>query len=102
MPGRPAEMAVRALPWLAATLLAAGGAVAQVLPLPDRPADAPGGAALVQLVANLPLAQREERLATEFLRGNVPSFLRQLQPVTLRHQGHVALLHVTPDYVAVG
>jgi hypothetical protein len=102
MPGRPAEVTVRALAWFAAGLFAGGAATAQVLPLPARPADAPPGSTLVRLVADLPLAQREERLAAEFLRGNVPSFLRRLQPVTLRHHGHVAVLHVTPDYVAVG
>lgn len=102
MPGRPADSAARLTAGFAAVLLAASAAVAQVLPLPSRPADAPDGTSLVRLVAGLPLAQREERLAAEFLRGNVPSFLRRLQPVTLRHQGHVAILHVTPDYAAVG
>ena len=103
-------------PWRATTrraataaLLAAGllvSARAQVLPLPPRPPDAPGGAALAQALLPLDRAAREARLATEFARGNVPAFLRQLVPLRLANVvagvTNVATLHVTPDYLAVG
>ena len=75
---------------------------AQTWPLPPRPAEAPGGGAFVQTIAPLPLAEREARLEREILRGNVPEFLRRLSPVTLRAGTNVAVIHVTPDYLAVG
>lgn len=77
-------------------------ASAQLLPFPARPADALSGTDFVRAIASLLLTNRETRIVAEFLRGNVPSFLRQLQPVTLRNGTNVAVIHVTPDYLAIG
>lgn len=77
-------------------------AAAQVLPLPSRLADAAGGTEFARSISGLPPGLREERIAAEILRGNVPASLRRLQPVTLRDGTNVILLHVTPDYLAVG
>lgn len=85
-----------------AILPLAGSLQAQTLSIPSRPADAAGGAALAREIAAFPLAQREERIAAEFLRGNVPSFLRRLQPVTLRDGTNIAIVHVAPDCLAIG
>ena len=75
--------------------------------IPPRPADAPGGAAFVYRLAGLPPAEREEAIAREVLRGNVPDFLRTFHPVTVRAadrtgQTRTVTFEVTPDYLAVG
>jgi len=79
---------------------------AQRLELPARPAGAPGGAAIAREIRTLELTDREERIRAEFLRGNVPSWLRQLVPVerTRRIGGaaHRVTFWVAPDYLAVG
>jgi hypothetical protein len=50
---------------------------------------------------------RERVVATELLRGNLPAFLRDLKPVTLRGRGGSGreveiTICVTPDYLALG
>jgi hypothetical protein len=96
--------------WLfAATAHAAEGAVEPERPLlglPPRPADAPGGATVLERAAKLGSGDRDRFLADEICAGNVPAFLRKLCAVRLR--GRVGgrdrelVLHVTPDYVCVG
>ncbi|MDA8138132.1 MAG: hypothetical protein M0036_05695 [Desulfobacteraceae bacterium] len=51
--------------------------------------------------------QREEAIFQALLQGNLPDFLRQLKPVTIRHRfddGHwvTATVFVMPDYLAIG
>lgn len=88
---------------LAALLLSLAAATfAQELPLPSRPADAPGGAAFARSIAELPLEEREERILAEIRSGNVPDSLRRLVPVTVGDGDHQATIQVTPDYLAVG
>lgn len=91
--------------WLIASLMPAS-VVGQVLDLPTRPVDAPGGTTFGHDVATLELREREERIFAEVARGNVPSWLRQLVPVTIERRtgGRLAKVTfwVTPDYLAVG
>lgn len=75
--------------------------------LPPRPLDAVGGHEVMRAVADLPLAQREARLACELERGNLPDFLRQ--PALVEFEGedstgarHRVRLRVASDYLAVG
>lgn len=79
---------------------------AQTLPLPPRPADAPGGEAFAASVSALSREDREEQVFREVMRGNVPEFLRKLVPVntvaTINGLPRRAQWYVTPDYVAVG
>jgi hypothetical protein len=75
--------------------------------IPARPADAPGARELVERVRDLSWQDREELLAREFLRGNVPDFLRQWQPITVTASDaagriRTATFRVLPDYLAVG
>lgn len=81
-------------------------AIAQTLSLPPRPTDASSGSAFARLIARLPLAEREARIEAEILKGNVPDFLRRLQPVTTQRlidgAAVSATFFVTPDYLAVG
>lgn len=75
--------------------------------IPPRPADAPGGSAFMGGIWELEGKERDEAVVRELLRGNVPDFLRRLQPVTMvlddaRYGRHEAVLCVMPDYLALG
>jgi hypothetical protein len=76
------------------------------LDLPARPAEAPTGSAIVDDIRELELHEREERILAEVAGGNVPTWLRQLEPVQLSgaagRNGRVVTFWVTPDYLAVG
>lgn len=96
----------RTLRSLALLAVIASPSGAQTLALPARPADAPTGSAVAQRVRDLPREVREERLIGEYRRGNIPSWLRTLVPVTMtrRIAGRevTVTFHTTPDYLAVG
>jgi hypothetical protein len=77
------------------------------LRLPARPADAIGGAEFVRRTSGLSAEERDRAAVTELERGNVPSFLRHLTPVSLTTgasdgQTVAATIWVTPDYLAIG
>lgn len=79
---------------------------AQILELPPRPPDASTGAEIAREIRSLELNAREARLLAELVRGNVPSWLRQLVRVELTKRiggrEHRVVLWATPDYLAVG
>jgi hypothetical protein len=61
----------------------------------------------MQRVAALPRDQREEQIAGDILKGNVPAFLRQFKTVRITAtlgdgKLHSIDLRVMPDYLAVG
>jgi hypothetical protein len=75
--------------------------------IPKRPADAPTGREFFDSLGKLSPAQREEAIAKEVLRGNVPDFLRTFTKVTVKAKDkagkeHTAVIGVMPDYLAVG
>ncbi len=75
--------------------------------IPPRPADAPGGAAFMRSIAGLSRNAREEAIAAEIGRGNIPDFLRQFHAITVKAKDnagkeHTATYEVMPDYLAVG
>ena len=70
--------------------------------IPPRPAAAPGGKAFAESIDDLPPKAREAAVVREVLHGNVPEFLRILRPVTLKNGDHTCVVHVMPDYLAVG
>lgn len=76
------------------------------LDLPPRPADAATGRELVRDLAHLDVAAREERISREVSSGNVPTWLRELRPVTMTRElegrSYEVVFWVTPDYLAVG
>jgi hypothetical protein len=76
--------------------------LAQALDLPDRPSDAPKGAAFARSIAGLPLKEREESILAEVKRGNVPPFLRSFVPVEVSNGPVKATYLVAPDYLAIG
>lgn len=74
--------------------------------IPRRPGSAAGGEAVMARVGNGSGSSRDDRLVQEALAGNVPSHIRELQPVTF--SGTVGgrsvdvTICVTPDYLAIG
>jgi hypothetical protein len=75
--------------------------------IPARPADALGGAAFMKSIAGLGRDEREEAIAAEICRGNIPRFLRKFQMITVTAKGpdgkdHATTYEVMPDYLAVG
>jgi hypothetical protein len=70
--------------------------------IPPRPADAIGGRAFFAKIEKLTRNEREDAIANEILRSNIPDFLRTFHKLTLKADGHAATLEVMPDYLAVG
>lgn len=72
--------------------------------IPQREADAPGAGAFISATSRLDEDTREFAIRSAFMGGNVPDFLRQLQPVRFgdADRGIELVLCVTPDYLALG
>jgi hypothetical protein len=66
--------------------------------IPPRPANALGGRAFAESIADLPPKAREAAIVQEITRGNVPDFLRKFIPVTVNG----CTFEVMPDYLAIG
>lgn len=86
-----------------------------VLPLPGSvptktPATSPAqptGREFMTSIAGLSFAQQQQRIESEILAGNVPPCLTSLVPVLIAGEDRSGrrrsiLIHVTPDYLAVG
>lgn len=75
--------------------------------IPPRTRFAMTGSEFGQYVSRMNERQREQAIYTQLLQGNIPSFLRKLQPVRLQQKfkGRVPVtitLCVMPDYLAIG
>lgn len=75
--------------------------------IPARTSRAPTGSNLMQQLVNLSGAERDAVVAQQVLSGNLPSFLRNLTPVSIAGtlsdgQDIQVIICVTPDYLAVG
>lgn len=75
--------------------------------IPGRPTSSPNGTHFAQQISRGDAKKREHAIAAELLSGNLPDFLRELKPVTLRSQlptGRTvtATICVLPDYLAIG
>jgi len=72
--------------------------------IPTRPTWALGGSQFAEYVSKMDPQQREQAVLSEILQGNLPSFLRKLIPVELKHLDHGKTLRATvfvmPDYLA--
>lgn len=79
---------------------------AQMLKLPERPANAPTTKELVTAMTPLPLVDREEYIFNQVTNGNVPAFLRNFvalaDSATINGTNHVVQYFVAPDYFALG
>jgi len=79
----------------------------QLSQLPPRPATALGGRLFLDSISKLGSQKRELAMVKEILSGNVPQFLRTLQPVTYRYRdskgrNYRLTTFVMPDYLAIG
>jgi len=87
-------------------LLLAAAMKAQVLHLPQPPADAVTGRAFAASIRSLPREAREEEIYLQVITGNLPPFLRHLVPVTVTASiggdRHKLTYYVLPDYLAIG
>ena len=80
---------------------------APFLNLPQRPANAIGGAEFISRTSSLSIVERDNAVVAEIEKGNVPSFLNRLTPVTVNSteasgREVTATVWVTPDYLAIG
>jgi hypothetical protein len=75
---------------------------AQRLDLPVRSPTALAGSEFARSLIDLSLDDRERAIVTEILSGNVPSWSRELVPVTVSDGSSKLTFQVTPDYLAVG
>jgi hypothetical protein len=75
--------------------------------VPARPPHAATGSAFIASLADRSRAERERAILRELFAGNMPSFLRRPQTVTVKAVGpdsveHVVAYEVMPDYLAIG
>lgn len=75
--------------------------------IPPRPKGAPTGREFLEQTMHLSLLERERRVESELLSGNIPNFLRHYVPVRLRGQLENGITFhgwafVMPDYLAIG
>ena len=73
--------------------------------IPARPDNAPLGSAFLHEISALAPRDREERIVSEIVSGNVPDFLRRPAKVTFRPLAAdkpSLEIRVLPDYVAIG
>ncbi|ABD55750.1 hypothetical protein [Jannaschia sp. CCS1] len=74
--------------------------------IPRRPGSAASGSAVMASVGNGSGSGRDNRLVQEALSGNIPSHIRDLQPVsfngTVGGRTVEVTICVTPDYLAIG
>ena len=75
--------------------------------IPARTSRAPAGSDLMERLINLSGSERDSVIAQQVLSGNLPSFLRNLTPVSITGtladgQDIQIIICVTPDYLAVG
>lgn len=75
--------------------------------IPPRPSHGTSGKSFARTVASLVRGERDAKTAHAILRGEIPDFLRQLQPVELHAYSSdgrplKATVCVMPDYLAVG
>jgi len=75
--------------------------------MPRRTRDAAGASTVMARLRGVDGITRDARAVREVLSGNIPDFLRDLRPVSLRGRdaggnNTVITLCVTPDYLAIG
>lgn len=75
--------------------------------IPKRRANAHGGKAVMESVAQASLDEREAVLLKEIRQGNVPEFMREFVPIKVKVKDangreRTVVLYATPDYLSVG
>ncbi|TNE73737.1 hypothetical protein EP331_03575 [bacterium] len=75
---------------------------AQQLDVPIRQEGFLTGSALAEKISFLPREEREAVIFDEFIKGNVPDFLRKLVPISIKQDSVEVVFYVTPDYLCLG
>ena len=75
--------------------------------IPRRNEQAMNGSDFVRRTTGMSIEDREATILHEVRRGNIPDYLRQLQPIHIQWRDearveHHAVLWVMPDYLAIG
>jgi len=88
------------------TIASCPGETLHYLNIPERPADAVTGSALVEKVTGMSIEDREREFVEEILSGNVPSFSRKLKALrisqTVNGKDYELVYFVACDYMAIG
>src|SRR5689334_2288452 len=96
----------RYVPLAVVLLLGGFNCSAQTLNLPPRPTNAPSGTEFVTRITGMDFVSREREIMRQITTGNVPDFIRKLQPVRVTNlfdgKTNTALFYATPDYLCVG
>ena len=66
---------------------------------PSRPNNAASGN---EIIKSLNGKSGDSVFVSELLNGNMPSFIKELVPVTISEKGNTLIYKVTPDYLSVG
>jgi len=77
-------------------------ALEPMLDLPSRSANAESGSEFLDRTEGLGRVAMDREILEAIFTGNVPTYQRQLIPITVETQGRQARLHVTCDYLAIG
>ena len=95
-----------AISTLVLALLGAANVFSQTLNLPPRPTNAPTGSQFSNIILFMSQTARENWVLNQVSIGNVPSWMRNLVPVTVNQTingtPHSLTYYVTPDYLAIG
>ena len=70
--------------------------------IPPRQDSALTGSAFAKQILNATGAKREEQILVQYMDGNVPSFMRNLQEVTVQSGSDTAKILCLPDYLCIG
>jgi hypothetical protein len=69
---------------------------------PSRQAGALGGNEFLATITQQDDSSRDNIFVQEILRGNIPSFLKQMVPIKVEDKGNTLIYRVTPDYLCLG
>ena len=74
--------------------------------VPDRHYVAPTGSEFQSIIRNMEGEEREEAILDQVLRGNIPSFLREMVPIKfskrIAGKDYAATIYVASDYLSIG
>ncbi len=70
--------------------------------IPNRQANALPGSQFMQSLDAKDTGNRDDIIAAEILRGNVPNFMRKFIPITTKDGENTLIYYVAPDYLCLG
>lgn len=72
--------------------------------IPARPDNVPSGSAFGQSILNIPATQqRDDLILAQCLNGNIPNWMRQFKPITVKDNlGNTLTYFVSPDVLCIG